>query len=243
MSRGKCKKTNAFSVLKGLLHAESLTTSPASSLIILVDQQIPVSKAGCGLPMYEECLSIQKCSDLHHNDLHSHTYTAHFKNGLSEKHPAQVQIERLEAVLSGADNTGTLFVCPPFMRPNRLSKGLISTFPDLKFAYTAKHSADIADFIPKECFMFWGVLDILLHHLTVISETDMGSDSDSSNEDKAVENSHQRPLIKSLGSVMIIACIHKTVLYCVVIILIPLMPTLVTDKKPSVLWWSIVSLL
>lgn len=178
---------------------------------------------GCGVPLYEESLSIQKCrSHLHHNDLHSFFLSnthllAHFKNELSEGHSVQTRIEKLEAVLNGADNTGTPFVCPPFMRPNnwdentwteRLAKGLELTFPDLKVAFTAKQSfsTDIlrvlsADFIPKECFMFRGVPDILLHHRAVISNTDMGADSDTTSEDEVVENSHQRPPIKGITDI------------------------------------------
>ena len=92
----------------------------------------------------------------------------------------------------------------------RLAKGLEMTFPDLKVVFTAKQSfsADIlhvlsADFIPRECFMFRGVPDILLHHRAVISNTDMGADSDTTSEDEVVENSHQSPPIKGITDISV----------------------------------------
>jgi len=56
-----------------------------------------------------------------------------------------------------------------------------------------------ADFITKEYFMFRGVPDILLHLSAVTTSTDRGAEaSDSTSEDEAVENSHQRPTIKGV---------------------------------------------
>jgi len=84
-------------------------------------------------------------------------------------------------------------VCPRFVLLNnwdenvwteRLAKGIQETFPDLKVTFSAKQvfSKDVlhvlcADFVPKECFMFRGVPDILLHHSAVTTSTDRGAEA------------------------------------------------------------------